>query len=67
MLEIARAYSARNRPNEGLTQILAAEEIAPEQVRAHYISRQLVLTWIRQQRGKPSPSQAGLAGRLRLT
>jgi transcriptional regulator with XRE-family HTH domain len=66
-LELARAYSARNRRDEGLAVLLSAEQIAPEQVRHHYISRQLVLTWMRQLRRKPDLELAGLAARLRLT
>lgn len=66
-LEVARAYSARNRQDEGMALLLDAEQIAPEQVRNHFISRELVLCWMRQQRGKPSPSLTGLAGRLGLT
>jgi hypothetical protein len=66
-LELARAYSARNRRDEGLAILLSAEQIAPEQVRHHYISRQLVLTWMRQLRRKPDLELAGLAARLRLT
>jgi transcriptional regulator with XRE-family HTH domain len=66
-LEVARAYSARNRRDDGLAVILDAERMAPEQVRHHFISRQLVLTWMRQQRSKPSLELAGLASRLRLT
>jgi transcriptional regulator with XRE-family HTH domain len=66
-LDVARAYSARNRRDEGLAVVLDAERMAPEQVRHHYISRQLVLTWIRQQRRTPSLELAGLAARLRLT
>jgi hypothetical protein len=46
---------------------LDAEQMAPEQVRHHYISRQLVLTWMRHQRRTPSLELAGLAARLRLT
>ena len=65
-LELARAYSARNRRDEGLAVLLNAERIAPEQVRHHYISRQIVLTWIRQLRRKPDLELAGLAARLRL-
>jgi transcriptional regulator with XRE-family HTH domain len=52
-LELARAYSARNMRDEGLAVLLDAEQIAPEQVRHHFISRQLVLTWMRQLRRKP--------------
>ena len=66
-LDVARAYSARNRRDEGLAVVLNAERMAPEQVRHHYISRQLVLTWMRQQRRTPSLELAGLAARLRLT
>jgi len=39
--------------------------MAPEQVRHHFISRQLVLTWMRQQRSMPSLELAGLATRRR--
>jgi hypothetical protein len=66
-LDVARAYSARNQRDEGLAIVLDAERMAPEQVRNHYISRQLVLTWMRQQRRTPSLELAGLAARLRLT
>jgi hypothetical protein len=40
--------------------------MAPEQVRHHYLGRQLVLTWIRQQRGKPPSELVGMARRLRV-
>jgi tetratricopeptide (TPR) repeat protein len=66
-LELARAYSARNLRDEALAVLLDAEQIAPEQVRHHFISRQLVLTWMRQLRRKPDLELAGLAARLRLT
>lgn len=65
-IELARAYSTWNRTDEALAVLLDAERQAPEQVRLHYISRQLVLGWVRQQRGKPSPQLAGLAQRLRV-
>lgn len=65
-IELARAYSTWNRTDEALAVLLDAEGQAPEQVRLHYISRQLVLGWVRQQRGKPSPQLAGLAQRLRV-
>jgi transcriptional regulator with XRE-family HTH domain len=66
-LELARAYSARNLRDEGLAVLLEAERIAPEQVRHHFISRQLVLTWMRQLRRKPDLELAGLAARLHLS
>ena len=51
-LELARAYSARNRRDEGLAVLLRAERMAPEQVRHHFISRQLVYL------GAPATPQA---------
>lgn len=65
-LEVSRAYSSRNRQDEALTVLLDAEQMAPEQVRHHFLGRQLVLTWIRQQRGKPSSTLVGLARRLHV-
>ncbi|WP_426510464.1 helix-turn-helix domain-containing protein [Dactylosporangium sp. McL0621] len=63
-LEVARAYSAWNRSDEALATLLDAEKMAPEQVRYHVLSRQLVLTWIRQQKHKPSATLVDLARRL---
>ncbi|WP_258401030.1 hypothetical protein [Micromonospora saelicesensis] len=40
--------------------------MAPEQVRHHFLSRQLALTWVRRQRGKPSAELVGLARRLKV-
>ncbi|WP_046497779.1 hypothetical protein [Streptomyces odonnellii] len=65
-LELARAYSAQNRTDEALALVLDAEELAPEQIRYHFISRHLVTVWVRQQRGKPSHLLAGVAQRLRV-
>jgi transcriptional regulator with XRE-family HTH domain len=65
-IEVARAYSAWNRREEALTILLNAEQDAPEQIRHHFITRQLVLSWIRQQRGKPSHHLVGLAQRLHV-
>ena len=59
-LEVSRAYSSWNRRDDALTVLLDAERMAPEQVRHHFLGRQLVLTWIRQQRGKPSPTLSAL-------
>ncbi|MET8039550.1 helix-turn-helix domain-containing protein [Micromonospora sp. NPDC005215] len=65
-LEVARAYSSWNRVDDAQTVIFDAEQMAPEQVRHHFLSRQLALTWIRRQRGKPSAELVGLAQRLRV-
>jgi transcriptional regulator with XRE-family HTH domain len=65
-LEISRAYSHWNRTDEAMTTLLEAERIGPEQVRYHFLSRQLVLSWIRGSRGKPSSILVDLAHRLRV-
>jgi transcriptional regulator with XRE-family HTH domain len=65
-LEVARAYSARNLRDEALRLILDAEEIAPEQVRHHSLSRDLVLTWIRRGHAPQNGQLAGLAQRLNV-
>jgi hypothetical protein len=65
-LEVARAYSSWNRVDDAQAVLLDAEQMAPEQVRHHYLSRQLVLSWVRRQRGAPSPQLVGLARRLQV-
>ncbi len=66
-IAVAQAYSLWNRTDEALDALLQAEHIAPEQIRHHYLSRQLVLGWIRRQKGKPSHRLADLARRLRVS
>lgn len=65
-LEVARALSTANRREEALAEVLRAEQLAPEQVRYHFLSRHLVQTWVRTQKGKPSHQLKGLADRLRV-
>jgi transcriptional regulator with XRE-family HTH domain len=65
-LQVARALSTRNRQDQALDVLLDAEQLAPEQVRYHFLSRQLVLTWVRNQRGKPPYQLDALAKRLRI-
>ncbi|WP_255426069.1 helix-turn-helix domain-containing protein [Pseudonocardia sp. C8] len=65
-IETARAYTARNRRDEALAVLLQAEQVAPEQVRHHALSRQLVLGWVKGNRSHRDPALDGLAGRLRL-
>jgi len=65
-LETARALSAWNRTEEALATLLDAEQKAPEQVRHHAISRQLVQTWMRRGRGRPSHQLASLAQRVHV-
>jgi hypothetical protein len=65
-LELVRAYGAWNRREEALAVLLDAESRAPEQVRHHQISRQVVLGWVRQQRGRPPHQLTDLARRLQV-
>lgn len=65
-LEVARALSAHNRVDDALSAVLEAEQWAPEQVRSHYLARELVLQWVRSQRGRPSRTLAELADRLHV-
>lgn len=65
-LEVARAYSSWNRVDDVQAMLLDAEQMAPEQVRHHFLSRQLALTWVRRQRGKPSAELVSLARRLKV-
>lgn len=65
-LEVARAHSARNDRDAALGLILDAERVAPEQVRHHALSRDLVLTWIRRTRGALGDDLTGLATRLNV-
>ena len=65
-LEVSRALSTTGKRVEALAVVLDAERLAPEQVRYHYLSRHLVQTWIRTERGKPSHQLAGLAQRLHV-
>ena len=65
-IETARAYSARNRRDDALGVLLDAEQLAPEQIKHHTISRQLVLSWLRNHRGPRSVPLDELARRLHL-
>jgi hypothetical protein len=65
-LEVSRALSTTNRRDEALTTMLDAEQLAPEQVRYHFLSRHLVQTWVRTQRGKPGHQLTSLAQRLNV-
>jgi transcriptional regulator with XRE-family HTH domain len=65
-MEVSRALTARSRTDEALAMLLDAEQLAPEQVRHHAISRQLVQTWMRRGRTRPSWQLAALARRVHI-
>ena len=58
------ARTAPGTADEALTIILDAERDAPEQIRHHFISRQLVLRWIRQQHGNPATTCIAITERI---
>ncbi|MBF6342866.1 helix-turn-helix domain-containing protein [Nocardia cyriacigeorgica] len=65
-LELARALNLAGRQEDSLSAVLTAERAAAEQVRHHYLSRQLVLAWIRNCQGTPPYALQGLARRMRI-
>ncbi len=66
LLDVARAYNLSGRRDAALTTVLNAEQLAPEQVRHHYLSRQLVLTWVRNTQGSPPLELDRLARRMHV-
>ncbi|MDT7789286.1 MAG: hypothetical protein QOF58_7705 [Pseudonocardiales bacterium] len=63
-LEIARAQCRTNQKDEALGTVLAAEQLAPEQVRVHFLARQVVRALVRGYRRRPSKELVALATRL---
>ena len=63
-LEVARALSRLGRREESLATVLDAEVSAPEQVRRHFLTHELVHGWMRATRGRPDPQLVALARRL---
>jgi hypothetical protein len=66
LLDVARAYSLAGKRDDALGTTLTAERIAPEQVRQHYLSKQIVTTLIRSTRGKPAIELGRLAERVKV-
>lgn len=66
-LELARAFNLAGRRQDSIDAVLDAERVAPEQIRHHYLSRQLVLTWMRTVQGSPPFVLQALAQRMRIS
>jgi hypothetical protein len=64
-LEIANAYSARNKVEEAIGELLLAERRAPEQIHGHIMSHQLVLALRGTGHGKRSRALVDLARRMK--
>lgn len=67
MLDSARALNAGQRATDALAVVLQAERTASELVRHHYITRELVVSWTRQQRTEFVTPVRELSDRLGLT
>jgi hypothetical protein len=63
---MARAYNLSGRKDTALATMLDAERKAPDQVRHHYLSRELVLFWVRNTQGKPGFELDRLARRMHV-
>jgi transcriptional regulator with XRE-family HTH domain len=63
-LEVARAMARVGRVDEALTGILRVEASAPEQVRRHFLTHELVHRWMRSTRARPTADLVALARRL---
>lgn len=66
LLDVARAYNQTGRRDDAISTVLDAERMPPEQVRHHYLSRQLVLSWVRTRAGRPPVELDRLARRMRV-
>src|SRR5262249_38798236 len=64
LMDVARTHSLIGNREDALGAIIAAERIAPEQVRQHYLSRKVVAALIRSAPGKPSIELDKLARRV---
>ena len=67
LLDVARAHSMAGDHVDALGTLLAAERIAPEQVRQHYVSTKVVIALRRNAIGKPSAELADLAKRMKVS
>jgi transcriptional regulator with XRE-family HTH domain len=63
-LEVARALFRAGRGDESLAALLSAEQTAPEQVRRHFLTHEIVHAFVRTARARPNPDLVALARRL---
>lgn len=66
LLDVARAHSIVGDRDNAMSTMLAAERIAPEQVRQHHLSKRVVMTLVRNTVGKPSVDLDKLAERVNV-
>lgn len=65
-LEVVSAHHARNQIDEAISELLAAERLAPEQVHDHVMSRQLLFRLRATSTGRRSRKLAELARRMKI-
>lgn len=63
-LEVARALSRIAQRDSALATVLSVEQSAPDQVRRHFLTRELVHHWLRDSRRAPEPQLVALVRRL---
>jgi transcriptional regulator with XRE-family HTH domain len=63
-LELARAQARVAQGDDALMTLLDAEQVAPDQVRRHFLTHELVHGWLRTSRTRPRPELVALARRL---
>jgi hypothetical protein len=66
LLDVARTHSLTGNQEDALGTLLAAERVAPEQARQHYLTRKVIRTLMTGTKGRPSVQLGKLAARAGL-
>ena len=65
-MDLARAHAQRRKTAAAVRSLEAAERLAPELVRSHWLARETVRELLRRERGHAKPGRLDLAGRMGL-
>jgi hypothetical protein len=66
LLDVARAHAQRRQVDQAAAALRQAEELTPEQIRGHYLARQIVSDLLTMQ-DPPGPDLHALSARLGVT
>ena len=66
LVVLARAHAQRRKTAAAVRSLEAAERLAPELVRSHWLARETVRELLRRERGHAKPGRLDLAGRMGL-
>jgi hypothetical protein len=66
LLDVARTHSLTGNQEDALDALLAAERLAPEQARQHYLARKVIKTLMTSTKGRPPVQLRKLAARAGL-